>query len=431
MKFINYYNAKAVKKHNKNGYKDIISFIVDNKRQNRSQAFNIGYENFGILLSGFCKWIHDYKISKNIDKIIFLARDGYIVKQAYEILYPEEIATTDYMYVSRRSLCLPSIHSEKSINKILNSLVLPPIFDITILLSSLCISVKDVKEELVKASITEQDMFKRSELTKNKKIINFIKLIKNKIYKSANKQYELFQNYIKQLECNGNIAIVDIGWHNSIQKNLINTIDSQNKVTIHGLYLGVYDNAKIIEKPHSSNGFLYSYGDDIDRQIKTFSFVSLLESMFLSQEGTTISYQQRGKKTIPILAEYEYKNEKDMLNTIKDFQNGGLTFIKDYKKAKRNDVLSADICSANILKFGCNPTNHDLALFEKINFENYQIKNIVNYNHNSIYYLLHPQKMIQDFYQSGWRIIFLKKLFVIPLPYNALFKLICTVFNRG
>ena len=121
-----------------------------------------------------------------------------------------------------------------------------------------------------------------------------------------------------------------------------------------------------------------------------------------------------------------------MIKIIKDYQNGAIKFVEDfYNRQDKIENISSDIASAGIIKFGCNPQKEDLRIFEKINFENYKINNLVNFKHNSFYYITHPKKMIQDFYQSGWRIIFLRKLFIIPLPYYQIFKLICLVFNRG
>ena len=39
---------------------------------------------------GYCKWIHDWAEKYEIDKILFLARDGEILSKVYRKMYPQE-----------------------------------------------------------------------------------------------------------------------------------------------------------------------------------------------------------------------------------------------------------------------------------------------------------------------------------------------------
>ena len=118
------------------------------------------------------------------------------------------------------------------------------------------------------------------------------------------------------------------------------------------------------------------------------------------------------------------------LEIVDDIQRGALKFIEDYKNSNININLNADICSYNILKFGSSPSNKDINLFGQLTFENFKTHNIVNFNKNSIYYFTHPKKMIEDFYTSGWRVAFLKKLFKIPFPYFYMVQLLCVIFKK-
>ncbi len=62
----------------------------------------IGYAALGMHMVGLAQWLH--KESRTRGKIHFIARDGYLLKQIYEVLYPQEKDRTDYLYVSRKSL---------------------------------------------------------------------------------------------------------------------------------------------------------------------------------------------------------------------------------------------------------------------------------------------------------------------------------------
>lgn len=58
-----------------------------------------GYIYGGLFVTGYCAFIHRYCRAHGIERILFLSRDGEILKKAYDILYPGE--ETVYVYWSR------------------------------------------------------------------------------------------------------------------------------------------------------------------------------------------------------------------------------------------------------------------------------------------------------------------------------------------
>lgn len=85
---------------------------------NRNTDFNadpylIGYYALGMYTYGVAKWLLDDTRGKN-DKISFMARDGYLVMEAFKILKDlyKDAPETEYMYVSRKAL-IPVMLSNK------------------------------------------------------------------------------------------------------------------------------------------------------------------------------------------------------------------------------------------------------------------------------------------------------------------------------
>ena len=424
-----YMNRKNVNKEHYDQYIALNNFIKENYPHNSSRKFQLGYEVFGPLLVGFSEWIHENFYQKGYENLIFLARDGYIIKKAYNILYPKE--NTNYMYVSRKSMALPAIYKSQNREEFLDSITLPPIFTIDILLNLFDINSSKKERCLADLKISKSEIFRRDEIKENTKINQLIDALYEDIMKSAKEQYEFFNKYVEQFKIGNSISIVDIGWHNSIQLNIEKILNNSNTI-INGFYVGVYDNAKKIKKGNSATGFLFNYGNNFKTQIDIFSFVSLFESMFLSEEATTLRYGKKDGIVRPILS--DKNDDVDMITkkTMIEFQNGALKFVENFsEKYKGNNKLSSDVCSANLISFGCNPKSNDLKLFEKISFENYGIRNIINCNHSTIYYIFHLKMLKKDFFQSGWRIMFLKKLIKLPISYRKIFYLICKIFRRG
>ena len=61
----------------------------------------------GPMLLGYCKWLNEKIQIDKIDKIFFLSREGKILQDAFNILYPHMEIPQSYLYVSRQSLMVP------------------------------------------------------------------------------------------------------------------------------------------------------------------------------------------------------------------------------------------------------------------------------------------------------------------------------------
>lgn len=67
--------------------------------KNNEISYIYGYEYCGIFILGYVNWIHEYAKNNNIDKILFLARDGYILKKVYDKLFDD--ISSEYSLWSR------------------------------------------------------------------------------------------------------------------------------------------------------------------------------------------------------------------------------------------------------------------------------------------------------------------------------------------
>lgn len=65
-----------------------------------SPLYELGYLYGGLLAVGFCQFLHRRAEEKNIDRLLFLARDGEIMQKVYRMLFPD--SDTRYAYWSRR-----------------------------------------------------------------------------------------------------------------------------------------------------------------------------------------------------------------------------------------------------------------------------------------------------------------------------------------
>ncbi len=84
-------------------YRGIVNAHIHNGLEAYSREYELGFIYGGIFVLGYCRFIHEYVKTHNIDKLLFLSRDGDILNQVYSMLYPEESGEgkTEYVYWSR------------------------------------------------------------------------------------------------------------------------------------------------------------------------------------------------------------------------------------------------------------------------------------------------------------------------------------------
>ncbi|MCM1263665.1 MAG: hypothetical protein NC313_13205, partial [Butyrivibrio sp.] len=79
--------------------------IVSSRLYNGLRAYGLEYEyGFiygGLFVVGYCSFIHEHYKKNGLDKLLFLSRDGDILKQVYDIFYPQDNA--EYVYWSRKA----------------------------------------------------------------------------------------------------------------------------------------------------------------------------------------------------------------------------------------------------------------------------------------------------------------------------------------
>ena len=71
-------------------YRGIIDARLYSGAYQYSMEYEYGFIYGGLFVLGYCAFIHDYCQKHNIDRLLFLARDGDILKQVYDFVYPGE-----------------------------------------------------------------------------------------------------------------------------------------------------------------------------------------------------------------------------------------------------------------------------------------------------------------------------------------------------
>lgn len=82
-------------------YSGIVNMHLHNGLIDRTIPYEFGFVYGGLLVTGYCQFIHDYAERNQIERILFFSRDGDIVCKAYQRMYPEQSDRCVYVYWSR------------------------------------------------------------------------------------------------------------------------------------------------------------------------------------------------------------------------------------------------------------------------------------------------------------------------------------------
>ncbi|WGE75308.1 HAD family hydrolase [Actinobacillus equuli] len=285
---------------------------------------SIGFKVFGPLLLGYISWFVCLAKEKELDKLVFLARDAHLIQKLYLKYFQDKyFFEQDYMYVSRATAYKMGLtdwpmhriwgffggKNRKSIKQILN--------------------LFNLKEEqylldLKEVGFPSADYRPSSEeAQKVHWLINklFSKILNNSA--QYRKEYvSYFENMFKDAK---KVGIVDIGWAGNIQSVIVRSLSSQwiNK-DFHGLYLATFENAKVNESIYNQmNGRLTNNGVPEDRvKILLSGGVELLELAMADNTGSTKDYKKDENEEILPVRENVSDSEKIYLEKAEQLQSG-------------------------------------------------------------------------------------------------------------
>ena len=428
-------SESKIKREDRVFYRSFTELCKGQLKQCNDPYYIFGYETFGIILYGFCKWLIQDLKKEGIENILFFSRDGYIMKRAFELVPGHEDFIDDYIHVSRRSLRVPLLwkHDRASVSE------LQPTAYISMedLLVSLGLEPDTYAERLEKNGLHLSTVIKDTDIECNDKVACFLQDIWSDVVSNSKKEYESLTTYIDQLNIPSKVAVVDIGWRGTMQYFLGKALDSMGKnVHLRGYYITLSSSMK--------RGIdIHGYLQNVDGTGKGCNllrgYVGLIETLFLKPEGSAKKYEiAPDGHAVPVLFHCEYKGKGDALpieiEAVQKIQEGALQFIRDQidsvRGTRKEYCFSSETAFANLNHFGNHPTLCDLKMFSHFRFYNGTVTCLAEAK-PVWHYLMKPKELKQDFYGCRWRTGFMKNLFKIPLPYYTVLQIMVKLTVRS
>lgn len=321
--------------------------------------YRIGFTILGPLLFSFCQWIHKVKDEENIEKLIFLAREGYLIKEVYDLMYPDDIEFTFYARLNKNLLRLPLSSGCNGVDNFLLALPTRETYSWDNILDYLYISNKKFFFNLLKTKfpfINFNQQFSLLDLNENKyrKVLEFIL---HQTESNNDSQNAMLLAYLKKMGfLNSKCGIVNNSLKGSGQA-LLEKFLTDNGVEPRIFGLQFFGQAECFN--NLKGKFRAWINESCDKHIVGKNFpVLIFEHLLFEANGTSkyfelVNGKENVKCDIP-------RNEKYNFSKIKRIQNHALNFVSYH-----NNHLNLDLRYVGyymLCKLGHNPYVNDAIL---------------------------------------------------------------------
>ena len=417
---LNFYNSNG-KDYRYLAVEKFINFNITDKfsDQTFNYFYKAGYEILGPLLYGYCVWLNENLKKHDIKKVFFLARDGKIIKKAFDSLFPD--FNTCYMFASRRALTVPTLclyEELKNPSYLIDIYFIPARLKMIELIKMIGLEDIDINHILKKYNFKLTDRINSEFISNDSKFKSFYNEIYPLIIENSKNEYREMVKYLKEINFCGNVGIVDIGWNGNMQYAIENATKFSNiNAKIRGFYIGVACKSK---KQEIQDMFGYLYQKNYNEEIEVYKegYNAIFEFFFSSTDGSFKCYDDNDFE----FYEYEYKNSKEK-EYLEKIQEGAIDFVYDFSKSELSNIINIipSISILNFNKLGNTPSDEDLNYFKKITFyENEKHNPLIANSRDS--YIFHPKSFVKDYRDSYWRPGFLNLTLLSNFDYTKWIK---------
>lgn len=364
-----------------------------------SLAYRLGFDVFGPITKGFMEWIKGYKDRHNLDAILFLARDGYVLQA---ISNQEGSLRSFYSYLSRRSVVIPMIQYRQSLEDILRLYKSwQPNITLTTLFNRLGIPYDaDVVHSV---GLRESDTFSRDELTQDERIQALYNQVKAKVYYNSQEQGQLLSDYLKQYKEYHRIGVVDLG-----AGTIVSALQQYSTIKNYDIdWVPLY-----LQNSMEPKDSYIDISQNYELQTALRLGYMFLEVFFTAPHGTTLGYEYNEKcEAIPLLEDYEYSSiPEEYKNRLDELHQGAMDFYQSYPlNMMQYGSIDADMVMTNFNQFVLHPDDEDVDYWGPYPVYIDSFEPMVK-NKSLAAYLSNPKQLVTDFKDSIWPAGFLYDL---------------------
>lgn len=395
-----------------------------------------GCKIFGPLLYGFTQWLVRQLQMDGINDVYFMSRDGYMIKRAFDELKNDNI-NTHYLYCSRRAYQVPLLWRYSKFEEVIKPFQHADRMTLRSFLLRIGLDPSMYVEVANRLGLDFDYVYEKRTFYSSKEIINFYNIIRTDAEENSKREYDTLCSYLCALQMPKKIAVVDIGYHGTMQRALIELIkEKQWDIEVVGYYVGVSPDAVYVRTGElRAKGYLYDLDFGSDRWEQIEKGVALFELQFLASHGSVIRFILQNGVSVPELDEFEYENSTNQIvnemEIIKEYQSGAISFVKYmFSVMPLNAIhVSPEVAIYAFEQMQTRPTFEQAQLWGNFRFVNYTYSYLAVPRHLT-YYLLHPKQFRKEFLVCNWKIGFMRRLFRVPLPYDRIYMTLKNIYKK-
>lgn len=318
----------------------------------------IGYSIIGPLLYDFCSWLKSICRKEQVNKIAFVAREGYLIKLAYDIICVSENIGTEYVRLNKNIIRWPSLYKNPTVEQFEESIPYRERYSGEELARLLFISPRFVAQLLLEHGFSSGNVKKSDFKTSEFKAV-FDKILEQEKIKMQ-EQYLFLVRYLKQIEAiDKKILLVNNSVNGSAQRSI--------KSLINNNIIGVQFTAssKCLRELSSSVRVWLEEIESTNYEKQMFAQYSIVLEHLMFEMAGTAQYLYKKGNIVKVECDSDDTEEKNV-EIIRPIQEYALQFVRDWQKYGVSDIVRAGTGFHKYMGFLLTPKREDALLVGSI-----------------------------------------------------------------
>ncbi len=274
----------------------------------RSAIYSCGYNVAGPVVAGFCKFIAEQAAKDGVERILLMARDGYIIRDALDIL-KLPVPGYDVFPVSRRMAIFPLLEEE------------PGLFEAMFLSGH---PARITPRSLwLNLNLDLAPILEHPELDTLMPVARIRNLFNDELRRAAREERGLMEQHVRNWcgDTPAKAAFVDVGWG----LTTIQALDHLTAAKSPGYFVGIRNRAY---QRRGLRGYLFTGANPEYVQNTVMSAAEILEAIFSFTGAGFSKLAQINGEVVPLRR--ESRPEEAIRNIfVADLQDGALQFLRD------------------------------------------------------------------------------------------------------